>query len=62
MKAIVYFKDGNRSLVNVNSAYSRGGVIYYNLTLNATSTLDFTPGVTKTFTDSEINTLTYVMS
>jgi hypothetical protein len=63
MKAIVNFKDGSKGLVAVNSSYSKGGVHYYNLTLNALNTfLDFKPGATKLFTEAEINSLTYTMS
>ena len=63
MKAIVYFKDGSKGLASVNSSYSRGGVHYYNLTLNALNTfLDFKAGVTKLFTGEEISSLTYTMS
>lgn len=63
MQAIVYFKNGSRSLVVVNSSYSRGGIHYYNLTLNALNGfLDFKSGVTKLFTGEEIKSLTYVMS
>jgi hypothetical protein len=63
MKAIVDFTDGSSSLVKVNLSYSRGGVHYYDLTINSEkSFLNFTPGVTKLFTKSEINKLTYIMS
>lgn len=63
MKAIIYFKNGSKSLVIVNSSYSRGGVHHYNLTLNALNTfLDFKAGITKLFTGEEITSLTYTMS
>ena len=63
MKAIVYFKDGSKGLVAVNSSYSKGCVHYYNLTLNAlNSFLDFKAGVTKLFTGEEITSLRYIMS
>jgi hypothetical protein len=63
MKAIVYFTDGSEGLVIVNSSYSTGGIIYYNLTLNALNTfLDFKAGITKLFTRQEIESLTYIMS
>ena len=61
-QAIVNFADGSKSLVAVNSSYSRGGIHYYSLTLNALTTfLDFSAGETKTFTGSEVSSLTYVM-
>lgn len=62
MKAIVNFKNGSAGLALVNKSYSRGGVHYYNLTLNALNTfLDFKGGETKLFTGEEITSLTYVM-
>jgi hypothetical protein len=63
MKAIVDFKNGVSSLVVVNLVHSTGGVIYYNLTLNALKTyLDFKAGETKVFTEDEIKNFVYVMS
>ena len=62
MKAMVDFKNGTSKLVIVNKCYSTGGVIYYNLTLNALNTsLDFKAGETKLLTKNEIEKLTYVM-
>lgn len=62
MKAIVYFKTSKSSLVVVNSSYSRGGIHYYNLTLNSLNTfLNFKAGETTLFTGEEIKKLTYVM-
>jgi len=62
MKAIVDFADGSSSLAIVNLSYARGGVHYYNLTLNSLETfLDFSPGITKTFTNKEVVKLIYVM-
>jgi hypothetical protein len=62
-KAIVKFKDGSSKIVVVNTSYSRGGVHYYNLTLNElNSFLDFIPGDTKLFNAEEIKSLTYTMS
>lgn len=63
MKALVDFKNQKSKLVVVNSSYSRGGIHYYNLTLNALDTfIDFKAGETKLFTGDEIEKLTYTMS
>lgn len=63
MSAIVYFIDGSKSLVKVNLSYSCNGVHYYKLTLNALNTfLDFKPGETKLYKDTDIVSLVYTMS
>ena len=62
MKAIVIFKNGKRTLAKVNKSYSRGGVHYYNLTLNAGDWLNWVAGNTDTFVGEDIEELTYVMS
>lgn len=63
MQAIVKFKNGTSSLAKVNSSYSRGGMHYYNLTLNSLNTfLDFKPGITKLFAGDEVSELRYTMS
>jgi hypothetical protein len=63
MKALVDFKNQKSKLVVVNSSYSRGGIHYYNLTLNSLDTfLDFKAGETKLFNEFEIAKLTYIMS
>ena len=62
MNALVHFLDGSASVVIVNASYCRGGIHYYNLTLNALKTfIDFKPGITKLFTADEITSLVYTM-
>lgn len=62
MKAIVYFKDGLKSLVIVNSSYSISTGHFYNLTINSTPTfLSYSPGEIKVIHKSEILQLIYVM-
>lgn len=63
MKAIVNFTNGTSTLALVNSSYSRGGVHYYNLTINTLKTfLYFKGGETKIYTENEVEKLTYVMN
>ncbi len=62
MKAIVDFADNTSSVVEVRQSYSKAGIHYYTLTLNALCTfLDFKAGETKTFTESEVKKLRYIM-
>jgi hypothetical protein len=61
-KAIVYFADGTKSVVRVNSSYSKGGIHAYHLTLNALdSWLDWAPGKSEVYTGDQISKLTYIM-
>ena len=64
MKALVKFNNNNNNVLTiVNRSFSRGGVHYYNLTLNLLNTvLDFKAGETKQFNETEISKLTYIMS
>lgn len=62
-KAIAYFTDGTRSVVRVNSSYSKGGIHFYHLTLNALSTfLEWAPGKTELYSSDQVSKLTYIMS
>lgn len=61
-KAIINFSDGSKSIVDVKSSYSQGGVHKYLLTLNAgNSFLEFIAGKTQLFTESDISDLKYIM-